>query len=536
LWRLQPFSLTNVPLIPDPLDTTGRRFRFNPLGADQALFRLPVSETVISHIAEPANVPERLRVRDFALQVRKAHDTTDVVSETQDYGAGRSLVLRRAGTVVPINRPGPAVPAGDPPSPASPEMRIADLRDVLDSGGVVSGWAHEASALAEDILIDPERGRVVLGSARAAEHMSNPFFGTYHYGYSRPIGGGEYERSLSGGALATQRVARGSEALQPHFDAIAGGGRLVIEDSRTYSETPALHVDGITADGVPGVQVVVTAANEARPLIAASGAMTLAIGTRGTLILEGLVISGGALEIAASGDSEPRELVLRHCTLVPGLALNGDGSAVTPGAPSLIVNDGFANVTLEHCIVGSLRVVADAELRIIESIIDGGADDAVALEGINGGEAAAELSICDSTVIGRVHVRLMRMASNTIFFSRLAAADPAWKAPVWIERKQNGCARFSFIPRGSLVPRRFRCVPDERHPDALPHFTSLRYGDPGYAQLRTATHKVVREGADDGGEIGVMHALAQPQREANLRLRLDEYLRFGLHAGLFYAS
>ena len=70
----------------------------------------------------------------------------------------------------------------------------------------------------------------------------------------------------------------------------------------------------------------------------------------------------------------------------------------------------------------------------------------------------------------------------------------------------------------------------------LPHFTSLRYGDPGYAQLRRATDASIREGADDGGEIGVMHPLHQPQRETNLRIRLDEYLRFGLHAGIFYVT
>ena len=43
-------------------------------------------------------------------------------------------------------------------------------------------------------------------------------------------------------------------------------------------------------------------------------------------------------------------------------------------------------------------------------------------------------------------------------------------------------------------------------------------------------------GEGEGGEIGVMNALAQPQREINLRVRLDEYLRFGLRAGIFYAT
>jgi len=129
----------------------------------------------------------------------------------------------------------------------------------------------------------------------------------------------------------------------------------------------------------------------------------------------------------------------------------------------------------------------------------------------------------------------MVLASNVIFFSRLAVGD-AWMAPVWVERKQEGCVRFSFVPVGSLVPKRFRCVPDDAHPDVLPHFTSLRYGDPGYAQLRSATDLSIREGADDGGEMGVMHPLYQPQREANLRIRLDEFLRFGLHAGIFYVT
>ena len=92
------------------------------------------------------------------------------------------------------------------------------------------------------------------------------------------------------------------------------------------------------------------------------------------------------------------------------------------------------------------------------------------------------------------------------------------------------------MPEGSLVPRRFHCLPDAEHPDVQPQFTSLRYGDPGYAQLRPASGKAILQGADDEGEIGVMHALFQPQREANLRIRLDEYLRFGLHAGIFYVT
>jgi len=36
--------------------------------------------------------------------------------------------------------------------------------------------------------------------------------------------------------------------------------------------------------------------------------------------------------------------------------------------------------------------------------------------------------------------------------------------------------------------------------------------------------------------MGVYHHLHRPQRETNLRLRLDEYLRVGLEAGVFFQT
>jgi hypothetical protein len=308
-----------------------------------------------------------------------------------------------------------------------------------------------------------------------------------------------------------------------------------VADSLPYAFTPTFRVDSVTAVGEPGLEVVVSAVNGARPVVQAAGPVVLDIGARGRLVLEGLVISGGPLVLGAAADDEPRELVLRHCTLMPGLALNGDGSAVSPGVPSLRVEHAFARVTLEDCITGPVLLHDDATLHAQGCIVDACADDGVALDGLAAGAPAGELVLQACTVVGQVHTRLMRLASNCLFVSRLSAADP-WPAPVWAERRQEGCVRFSFVPEGSLVPRRHRCLPDAEHPDVLPHFTSLRYADPGYAQLRSATDLVLREGADDGSEMGAMQVLHQPQREVNLRLRLDEYLRFGLHAGFFYVT
>jgi hypothetical protein len=55
-------------------------------------------------------------------------------------------------------------------------------------------------------------------------------------------------------------------------------------------------------------------------------------------------------------------------------------------------------------------------------------------------------------------------------------------------------------------------------------------------QLATACAAELRTGAEDGSEMGVFSHLRQPQREANVRVSLNEYLRFGLEAGIFFVN
>ena len=69
-----------------------------------------------------------------------------------------------------------------------------------------------------------------------------------------------------------------------------------------------------------------------------------------------------------------------------------------------------------------------------------------------------------------------------------------------------------------------------------PQFTSVRYGEPAYAQLDENCADEIKRGADDESEMGVFHDLFQPQREANLRTRLAEYTPAGMEVGLFFAT
>lgn len=158
---------------------------------------------------------------------------------------------------------------------------------------------------------------------------------------------------------------------------------------------------------------------------------------------------------------------------------------------------------------------------------------------------APECHIENSTVMGAVSVRAMQAASNSIFTDA-----------VTVQRQQIGCVRFSYVPPDSVTPRRFRCEPDRAMDFAArngtgteaviarqeagrrvrPQFTTRRYGLPAYAQLSQDCAREIRTGADNTSEMGVFNSLMQPQREANLRIRFQEYLPFGLEYGLIYVN
>jgi hypothetical protein len=147
-----------------------------------------------------------------------------------------------------------------------------------------------------------------------------------------------------------------------------------------------------------------------------------------------------------------------------------------------------------------------------------------------------------TTIFGSVFVKELTLASSVIFAERVMA-----------ERQQAGCVRFSYVPPGSQTPKRYRCQPDlaidqeggvslaQEDKDLIserlkPSFTSMHYGDPAYAQLSLKCAEEIKTGAEDGSEMGAFSSLKQPQREANLRIRLDEYLPFGLNYGFIYVT
>jgi hypothetical protein len=69
-----------------------------------------------------------------------------------------------------------------------------------------------------------------------------------------------------------------------------------------------------------------------------------------------------------------------------------------------------------------------------------------------------------------------------------------------------------------------------------PSFTLARYGTPAYAQLAQGCPEEIRAGAEDGSEMRAFAALQQPQREADLRARLDEYVPYALETAPVFVT
>jgi hypothetical protein len=492
------------------------------------LFTLPQTESGITHLAEEINVPGPIRPlaldEDLALLKSKGVPPgAPDPNSSRYYGRGRSLAVYVDGDLVP---PGDVV--------------------CLHLGG----WARRPPA--DKVAIDPARGRLAfpLGDDPSDVRVS------YSYGLGGDIGGGPYDRQqflaelksethvievAKGGPVDTLQKARAK--MEQH---LAGLGAtepadvvIRIEDSGVYGGVIGFLLNR------PG-RLVVEAADGERPTVRPTGQSKIEAPDGAIVSLEGLLVAG-AVELTGQ-----LELRVSNCTLVPGRNLDENGDPIEPTKPSISAASGSERpkVLVSRSIVGPIRLPGDAgHLTVLDSVIDAPSKDGVAVSGQSTDTAGPVMSVERSTLFGEVRARRIELAEDSIFADRMR-----------VERRQNGCCRFCVISPGSLTPRRYRCQPDLALAEAarsmglasaaelgdqersavearmVPGFTSSRYGTPAYAQLRTSTAPEIRSGAEEGLEMGVFNRLEHPRREANLKLCLQEYLRFGFEAGLFFVT
>lgn len=555
LWRLQSYYLPGG----TARDLGAGFYAFQPVAEEtpalfpRSLFNRPQTEADITHLATEINVPGTLRRRPLfdELESRRAALAAGTTPAGTWFGA-QSPVLRvfqqadAAASFVEI-----------PPE----NIRICHL----GSGATRPDPTLVDSDPAILVGVDP-----VLGRLAWADTLPLPFALKvgYAYGFSGDLGGGPYDRSESVDAtialaaspnwqvgVARELTSVNGEAIHPTLaDAVADWhaqpagtiGLITIMDCHTYAgdlsiEVPAgsrLFIVAANWPVVPrtdGGSERVTGrldATEVRPHLlghlTVTGTAPVAGQSAGAIALDGLLIEGSLT--VNDPDQHLGLLRIAHSTLVPGaggLTVNGTNASLA--------------MQLSRSICGPIRLNATAPALTLEDcIIDAGTGTAIAA-------AANAADIQSSTVIGLVTVRLLD-AGNSLFTAVVKAA-----------RRQEGCVRFCYLPPASTTGRQYRCQPGLARTNAakaaeaagepftaataaalaarlVPGFTSLHYGHPAYAQLATAAPDELRTGAEDGAEMGAFRFLQQPQREANLRTSLAEYLRFGLEAGLIFPT
>ena len=571
LWRLRVYRITRSPAYLVEERAGDNCYTFSILGNDTQLYTRAVPETDPTAIAGEENLPIPLRRRMF-----EDRDNPRLASAAH-YGDCKSLALW--------------LPRGDGSGfDLIPRERIvpADL----------SAWRYTPDR--DAVAVDPVLGRIAFAPDYAPR---DGVWVSYRYAFSAEIGGGEYERPLRSGVRPVlvpgkkppedrelrvaqfYRVAKSGADFETIADALAAAGQgqeiadaiIEIADSEVYEE-PRLEI-AVAANQI----LEIRAASGARPVIrqvdwraARQDDLSIVLGDASRCILDGLLISGRGIEISApnppkstydtptqakstpaSAAAPPdggtpgalpapgceRQIVIRHCTLVPGWALRHNCDPERPAEPSISLTHSDAHLIVDQSIVGSIQInetgggFEPVRVDIADSVVDA-TDSKLEAIGAPGDRLGhARLSVRRSTIIGRVLVHEIDLAENATFDGEVSVA-----------RRQRGCIRFCYVDPGSRTPRRYRCQPDTAVGTATgaakarierrvrPRFTSRRYGSPGYCQLAERCPASISQGADDRSEMGVFHDLYQPQRTANLRTRLTEYVPAGVDVEIIFAS
>jgi hypothetical protein len=284
----------------------------------------------------------------------------------------------------------------------------------------------------------------------------------------------------------------------------------------------------------------------------------------------------------SSGDDDgnqlsecPFEVVIRHCTLVPGWSFNHkchdddndprDHAMSACEKASLELLGVNGRVTIEHSMLGTILVEQNAvatdplDLEIRDSIVD------CTHEGEEPGDEKDPAYETHHAIYSRgcshlAHAAL-RLARCTFFgwvraHAIVAADDCLFADRVIVARRQLGCMRFCYVPPESRTPNRYQCQPDRalraleaagtapptaadqerKRQSVVPQWMTRRFGQPDYARLAPNCAPEIARGAEDESEMGVFHDLYEPQRADNLRARLAEFVPADTEAGIFFVT
>lgn len=554
----------------------GGHWHLHPTGVDAPLFNRPRTEEggTVTAAATEAHVPAPLRPLALHAEFERLRQgVTEPAPQFMTADPVLRLFVQLAGEVLPVEVPPQDMYVCEIPDAielANPAPRAValDLRRgriaFPPALQVQRVWLHGAHGSVADIGGGPyDRGDALRdasaqlsdGTAVDADHAGFFDAGVWQVGVTHllPANGNTLFATLREAVTAWNAVPAGRTGVIVLMDSLseidtASALELHIGEGSSLmvvsGQWPALQIPGAP----PGSLARQPGRFEARQVRAhwqghlrVVGQAGAQVSAAGALFLHGLLLQGPVTVAGNLG-----QLELAHCTLLPDTVLGARHLNVGADSPQLLLR-------LLACQCAPLAVAGPVRgVEVCDSIV-GLAEGALTVPALDA--AAAPLDLQRSTFFGAVNGLT------------LTASDCIFDAPVRAARRQTGCVRFSYVTPNSEVPRRYRCQPQletdtrlealraqahaenrettaaeeaalraEVEASVRPLFVSRRYGDPALGQLEARCPRQIQEGASSGAEMGAFEHLKQPQREANLRDALHEYLRLGLSASVHQAN
>jgi len=247
------------------------------------------------------------------------------------------------------------------------------------------------------------------------------------------------------------------------------------------------------------------AATGLRPCV--HGTITVTGGAGSSIHVDGLVLDGDL--VVTAGDLA--SLTVSQSTVTGTVRVNGGAVNRNHDLQVRVLRSAVGGVTLAPTV---------PSLHIEDSVVSAEVGDrAVAANAVQA--PGALLEAVGSTVRGGVQVRT------------LAATDSVLDGTVTAQHRQTGCCRYTYLGPGSRVPRRFRCVPPSDAVTApAPVYVSDLRGSPSFLALAPSCPVEIREGGEDGSEMGVHSHLRRPGRVRAAERLLTGYVPVGLEIGM----
>jgi len=458
---------------------SGDDWTFHPAGWETPLYAAPAVEQSIESLAAEENLPVPLRPR----RLRGSDPLPLSVSVD-------SQVLSRE------------------------RVRVCGLQTLAD----VTGW---------QVMVDPVRGLIHPYFDKAPAEPT-AVSTTHAYGSTADVGAGTYDRAevhedvLQADPYSGRPGVDAQAAVPVDADTVAqaladaqtawtdsggpAGGTYVvcIADSATYLGDLTVHVP-------PATRLVVVAADwPARVL----GPGEVLPPVPGVYSAQGLRPHLDA-DLRITGDAG-------SSVVLDGLLVTGD----------IVVGDGaLGSLSISQCTVtGDVRVGSDPGVAVrVARSVTGGLDFAAVAASLWVSDSATgavrgpglALDLDGTTVRGAVSVRTLYATSSIL------------DGEVFVEDRQTGCVRFSFVEPDSRVPRRHRCAPGpDDDPQLRPQYRSLDPGSPHLFTLALQCPPQIAAGGQDESEMGVHHHLQRPARMRAARRLLPGYTPVGIQIGV----